>query len=200
MWTFFIGLLAVKAATKPRLPAVALDQSQTPSVRLRHGYRAESSSEASRIDWPTPYPTTVPTPFPTLAPAPAPEVVAEPTGNCIDMTNRTDLSDSTKMDLLDKNEQLRRNQTAVKLAITDLQNRMNYAKAETVRLKAKQNSTERFCANRKDQIAAREAYIGTVKEQMQKKCDEAEAGLGSDAFKDYIKSLNEKFNDARVAK
>jgi predicted nucleic acid-binding Zn-ribbon protein len=104
------------------------------------------------------------------------------------------------MDLLDKNDQLQRNQSLVKGVITDLQNRLTYAKAETVRLKAKQNSTERFCANRKDQISAGETYIETVKKQMQEKCDEAEKGLGSDAFKDYIKKLNEKFNDARVAK
>jgi len=116
------------------------------------------------------------------------------------MTNRTDLANSTKMDLLDKNDQLRRNQSLVKGTITDLQNRLTYAKAETIRLKAKSNSTERFCAGRADQIAAREAYIKTVKEQMQAKCDDAEKGLGSDGFKDYVKKLNEKFNDARVAK
>jgi len=172
---------------------------------LRHSFQTKSSSEESRIestiDWPTPYPTTAPTPFPTFspkksAPAPVPQVA----GDCADMTNRTDLSNMTKMDLLDKTDQLRRNQSLVKSVITDLQNRLNYAKAETIRLKQKSNSTERFCAGRADQIAAREAYIDTVKKQMEAKCEMAEKGLGSDAFKDYIKSLNEKFNDARVAK
>lgn len=198
---FAIGLLAVEAARLPHLPAESLVQGHAPSTRLRHGYQAKSSSEASRIDWPTPYPTTVPTPFPTFSPSPAPEVVtAEPAGDCVDMTNRTDLSDMTKMDLLDKTDQLRHNQSLVKAVITDLQNRLNYAKADTVRLKAKQNTTERFCANREEQIAAHKAYIDAVKKQMQAKCDAAESGLGSDAFKDYIKELNAKFNDARVAK
>jgi hypothetical protein len=196
-----LGWLAVEAAKLPHLPAESLVQGHSPSTRLRHGFQKKSSSEESRIDWPTPFPTTVPTPFPTFSPSPAPEVVkAEPAGPCTDMTNRTDLSNMTKMDLLDKTDQLRHNQSVVKAMITDLQNRFNYAQAETVRLKVKANSTERFCGNRADQIAAREAWLGKVKEQMQAKCDEAENGLGSDAFKDYIKKLNEKFNDARVAK
>jgi hypothetical protein len=196
-----LGWLAVEAATVPHLPAASLVQEHASRIRLRHGHQAESSTETSRIDWPTPYPTTVPTPFPTFSPSPAPAVVAaEPAGACVNMTNRTDLSDLTKMDLLDRNDQLRHNQSLVKSVITDLQNRLNYAKAETVRLKNKQNSTERFCASRADQIAARETYIETVKQQMQEKCDMAEQGLGSDPFKDYIKKLNEKFNDARVAK
>jgi hypothetical protein len=201
MRTLAIGLLVVEAAIVPHLPTGSLVQDHTHHVRLRHGYQAKSSSEASRIDWPTPYPTTSPTPFPTFSPSPAPAAVpVQPAGPCVDMTNRTDLSDLTKMELLDKNDRLRRNQTLVKGVITDLQNRLTYAKADTIRLKAKQNSTERFCAGRKDQISARETYIETVKKQMQDKCDEAENGLGSDAFKDYIKKLNEKFNDARVAK
>jgi hypothetical protein len=195
-----LGWLAVEAATVPHLPAGSLVQEHAQGIRLRHGHQAESSSEAS-IDWPTPYPTSVPTPFPTFSPSPAPAVAAaEPAGDCVDMTNRTDLADLTKMDLLGKNDQLRHNQTLVKSVITDLQNRLNYANAETVRLKNKANSTQRFCAGRADQIAAREEYINTVKEQMQAKCDMAEQGLGSDPFKDYIKKLNEKFNDARVAK
>jgi len=197
-----IGWLAVEAARLPHLPAVPLVQGHAEGTRLRHGLaEAKASSEESRIDWPTPYPTSVPTPYPTFAPSPAPEVAAAaPAGNCIDATNRTDLEELSKMDLLGKNDELRHNASLVKSTITDLQNRLNYAKAETVRLKAKQNSTERFCAGRKDQIEAREAYIDTVKKQMQTKCDMAEQGLGSDAFKDYIKELNEKFNDARVAK
>jgi hypothetical protein len=195
-----IGLLVVEAATVPHLPTVSLGQDHTQNIRLRHGYQAKSSSEESRIDWPTPYPTGAPTPWPTGSPSPAPQAVEEPAGDCMDMTNRTDLADLAKMDLLDNIDQLRRNQSMAKGVVSDLQSRLMYAKAETVRLKTKHNSTKRFCAGRKDQIAARETWIETVKEQMQEKCDEAEKGMGSDAFKDYIKKLNEKFNDARVAK
>lgn len=135
--------------------------------------------------WPTPYPTPMPTPYPTNAPTPLPTPVPTPAVVCINMTNRTDLASSTKMEIMAKNDAFIANKTVLKAKIADLRNTYRALDAVRARLKVDFNATDRWCAQRQAQLEAKDAFVKGELDALKARCEHAEA-MESDDFKAHL--------------